>query len=184
MIPLRDTSTTEVTLGQDSCQKVPLQNAKVIRQVDRKFILCNVLEEANEVMVLVDQHAASERVFLEGLFEDLCARVEDSIALTTGSIVKTVHLEKPLHFHVPATEIELFNDHSGHFADWGILYNLHQKDEVLSASQVRPAKQEYTIVVKALPPGIAERCTLFPKLLIELLRSEVWSLAPSNKRKA
>jgi DNA mismatch repair protein MLH3 len=162
--------------------KYALQKAKVLRQVDRKFILCKVKEEANEVLVLVDQHAASERVILEGLFEELCAPVESSIALTTGSTVETVRLEKPQRFHVPATEFELFNHHSRHFADWGILYSLHQKDEVLSASQVRPAKQEYMIVVKALPPGIAERCTLFPKLLIELLRSEIWSLTPHTRK--
>ena len=162
--------------------KSALQNAKVIRQVDRKFILCKVQEGADEVLVLVDQHAASERIILEGLFEELCAPVDEAERLTTGSKVKTAYLENRLRFEVSEAEFDLLNTHSGHFANWGILYNLKSREEVLSASQVRQPKQEHTIIVKALPPGIVERCVLFPKLLIELLRSEIWALSASAKR--
>ena len=162
--------------------KAALQKAKVVRQVDRKFILCKAQEGEDEVLVLVDQHAASERVILERLLEELCMPANESDVEATGSRVKTARLEKPLRFQVPGREFELFQHHGRHFEYWGVLYILHQKDEDLSASQIRPAKQEHFVAVKALPAGIAERCTLFPKLLIDLLRSEIWNLSPSAKR--
>ena len=170
-----------VNAGTRKLSKTALQRAEVVRQIDRKFILVKAQEGEDEVLVLVDQHAASERVILEGLLEELCMPVDESGIGTTGSKVKTVLPEKPLRFQVPGAEFELFKCHSRHFADWGILYNLYQKEEELSASQVRLTKPEYVVTVKALPPGIAERCTLFPKLLIELLRSEIWAVSSSAK---
>ncbi len=49
----------------------------------------------------------------------------------------------------------------------------------LAASEVRESPSEHRITVRTLPAGIAERCTLLPNLLIELLRSEVWNVAQS-----
>lgn len=167
--------------GTRKLSKAALQKAKVIRQVDRKFILCKTQEGDDEVLVLVDQHAASERVILEELLEELCKPAGDCDARATGSRVKTVVLERPLRFQVPTAEFELFERHGKRFADWGILYSLQQKEGQLSASQVRPPRTEYTIIVRTLPPGIAERCTLFPHLLIELLRTEIWTLPLSAK---
>lgn len=45
-----------------------LQNARVLGQVDKKFIAC-VLDST---LVLIDQHAADERVSIEGIIEALC----------------------------------------------------------------------------------------------------------------
>ena len=164
--------------GTTKLSKSALKRARVIRQVDRKFILCKTREGESEVLVLVDQHAASERAILESLLAELCAPVEDP---QSKSRVKTVLLEKPLRFQIPAQEYWLFEGNVRHFAAWGILYDLHEKEEELSASQVGPPKREYTVVVKELPSGIAERCTLMPKLLIELVRSEIWSISSSPK---
>jgi len=36
------------------------------------------------------------------------------------------------------------------------------------------ASKEHTITINSLPPGIVERCKLEPKILIELMRSELW----------
>ena len=55
--------------GSSKLSKAALRGATVIRQVDNKFILCKMStcdrEDAGGVLVLVDQHAASERVMLE-----------------------------------------------------------------------------------------------------------------------
>lgn len=170
--------------GTRKLSKTALEEAKVVRQVDQKFILCKVKEGHEQVLVLVDQHAASERVILEQLMKELCTPVQASEAQFSGSRVKTVPLEKPLRFEIPEAESELFDRYRQHFADWGILYVLKQRSEEVTPSQVRTPKPEHTIVVKALPPGIAERCTLTPKLLIELLRSEIWTRSSSNKPKS
>ena len=165
--------------------KSALKEAKVVRQVDSKYILCKTKSGGSNrsegSLILVDQHAASERVILEKLLNELCSPLQAS-AEESRSRVKTTCIKKPLRFQISETEYRLFHDHARHFADWGILYQLADKEEVLDASQVRAPKREFTIVVQYLPPGIAERCVLVPKLLIELLRSEVWSIAESAKR--
>jgi DNA mismatch repair protein MLH3 len=68
--------------------------ARVIRQVDNKFIACvmrgtrtdnqNGQEpETVDVLVLVDQHAADERVSVEPIFAELCAGFLDDTVETT-----------------------------------------------------------------------------------------------------
>lgn len=177
--------------------KAALKSAKVISQVDRKFIVCKVpgrsLSDAIGSLVIVDQHAASERVILESLLVELCMLIEPSTAAAglvanTGcrSAVKTSPLERPLRLWVSELEYNLFTRHAQHFAAWGILY-----DVVRAAAAVEPEMvynsfdkretREHRILVRALPPGIAERCTLSPKLLIELLRAEIWNLADNAK---
>jgi DNA mismatch repair protein MLH3 len=65
-------------------QKDDLARMSVINQLDRKFILCSVdeIKESDDsrqesdnprrMLVLVDQHAASERVRVEGFLKTLC----------------------------------------------------------------------------------------------------------------
>jgi DNA mismatch repair protein MLH3 len=63
-----DTRTTEVNFSKQS-----LTTAMVIGQVDNKFITC-LLESPTEarILVLIDQHAADERVAVEELLQELC----------------------------------------------------------------------------------------------------------------
>ena len=53
--------------------KQDLKNAKVISQVDDKFIACLISSTHSAgVLVLIDQHAADERVRVERFLKDLC----------------------------------------------------------------------------------------------------------------
>lgn len=179
--------------GTSKLSKAALLRAKVIKQVDAKFILCKMpsdgFEKHRETLVLVDQHAASERVILEGLLAELCQPANGGTAAqafvaSTGckAAVNAVHLERPQRFHISVVESELFAKHAAHFARWGILYDLSHGTTTVTASQVRAPVDEHTLTVRTLPPGIAERCALFPNLLIELLRSEIWALVESTNR--
>ncbi|KAK5721422.1 DNA mismatch repair protein [Elasticomyces elasticus] len=170
--------------------KAALNRVKVIRQVDDKFILCSMpsssADSDRNTLVLVDQHAASERVMLEGLLKELCTAIDASTPLasyttSTGSrsAVTTTMLARAQRYLISEQEFELFAKHAQHFADWGILYDLNLTAGISTASQVREAPSEHRIIVRTLPPGIAERCTLLPHLLIELLRSEIWSITRS-----
>jgi DNA mismatch repair protein MLH3 len=161
--------------------KTDLQHVKVINQVDAKFVLCCLPSTGSgaRTLVLADQHAASERVILESLLSDLCSPTDKlSLAanlrtnLDCASAVDTVLLAQPLLFEVTAEENNLFRMHAPLFARFGILYDLRTTTE---------GKVHHTLATRALPPAIAERCKLFPKLLIDLLRSEIWSRVDSGK---
>lgn len=160
--------------------KADLQHAKVVNQVDAKFILCSLpaLDSSAHTLVLVDQHAASERVILESLLSDLCAPINDRspvASLRTNlqctSAVRIVPLESPLVFEVTPAESDLLRTHAPLFAQFGILYDLCADSG---------GKSHHTFATRALPPAIVERCKLFPKLLIDLLRSEIWGRADSG----
>lgn len=161
--------------------KADLQHVTVINQVYVKFILCSLpsVDSDAQTLVLVDQHAASERVILESLLSDLCAPIDKLspvASLRTNlhctSAVDTVPLESALLFEVTSAESDLLSTHAPLFARFGILYDLRAD---------LGSKSHHTLVARALPPAIAERCKLFPKLLIDLLRSEIWSRVDSGK---
>jgi DNA mismatch repair protein MLH3 len=160
--------------------KTDLQHARVINQIDAKFVLCSLtsIGSGTQTLVLVDQHAASERVILESLLSDLCSPIDKlspAASLRTNldcaSAVSTVLLDQQLLFEVTREEHDLFRSHAPLFARFGILYDLRATTE---------GKVRHTLATRALPPAIAERCKLFPKLLIDLLRSEIWSRVDSG----
>nr|OQO26682.1 hypothetical protein B0A51_07682 [Rachicladosporium sp. CCFEE 5018] len=175
--------------------KSALRSAVVVQQVDRKYILASLTcrddtkGDATKVLVIIDQHAASERVMLEALLADLCTPADLEISALRGHSasarrpgVASTALAQPIAFDVSTRELDLFALHEQHFARWGILFDLHRQTEILGAPQNRQAQVQPTVRVLALPAVIIERCRLFPKLLIELLRGEIWTLADRSQR--
>ena len=137
--------------------KTALKTSKVISQVDRKFVLIYLEEETqellnrgSELLVLVDQHAADERIRVEELLTNL------------GS--SSTQLAKPIVFELQVREHRLLARYGAYFADWGIWYEI----------KTLPESHKCRISVKALPSAIAERCRIEPKVLIELIRTEAW----------
>ena len=136
--------------------KGSLNTARVISQVDKKFILICVNGSSNtddgdaELLVLVDQHAADERLRVEGLLADLKA--------------SPTLLPKPLIFEVQTREQSVLSRLAPSFAALGVLYDLSTPN----------GGPKCKMIVKALPAAIAERCRLEPKVLIEMIRRESW----------
>jgi DNA mismatch repair protein MLH3 len=74
-------SNAEIASPLHRFSKSAIRNAQVLSQVDRKFIACLMnddLENAHDqgspskVLVLIDQHAADERVRVERFLEEVC----------------------------------------------------------------------------------------------------------------
>ena len=160
--------------------KGALRNAEVISQVDKKYILIklnslNYEVEAGEniqgpLLVVIDQHAADERIRIEGLMQELCSPQQPNISGDSG--IQGIYLEKPLSYIVSKKEITLLQNHRNHFSDWGISYDISAKVTTTDGED----HGSQTVIIRCLPPVIAERCKASPKLLIELIRTEIWRL--------
>lgn len=135
---------------QSHISRPALQNASVISQVDKKFILARLPRPSGPLLVLIDQHAADERCRLEELMR----------GYFSGGRAESEPLAELLRFEVPGREAALLACFRGYFARWGVCYSASDKD----------------VTVFALPPSILERCRQEPRLLISLLRSEAWKL--------
>ena len=143
--------------------KAALASAQVIGQVDNKFILLRLShsfgKEADASrLVLVDQHAADERCQLEDLMRSYFA-VDTSGKLSTKREV----LDIPIKFELSVAECTLLKKQTRHFNTWGVSFAV----DVAAC----------TVVVLRLPISIAERCRSEPKLVIDMMRNEIWRLA-------
>ncbi|CAI7629463.1 unnamed protein product [Penicillium pancosmium] len=146
-----------------------LAGATIISQVDRKFILLKMDiatpddnfhdQDSDNVLVLVDQHAADERCRVEQLFQDMFLAPVDS---NHRNAVPTTDID-PITLYVSSTEQVLFQKYLGFFGHWGI----HYKTESSQSGGI--------VLVTTLPVLIAERCRLEPDLVIDLLRREIWT---------
>lgn len=78
--------------------KTALQNAKVVAQIDDKFICCAISGPENQpgtVLVLIDQHAADERIRVERFLQQLLREFQSgAVALTMLEVPHTVQLFK------------------------------------------------------------------------------------------
>ncbi|KAK7532285.1 uncharacterized protein J3D65DRAFT_636352 [Phyllosticta citribraziliensis] len=162
----------EAAVGENKLSKKALKSARVVSQVDRKFILA-IMDGSDTgspdpspckpLVVLIDQHAASERVHLESLLTQLCEPESTS----------PPPLSSPLFFELRhPREALLLEDLAPRFAAWGVVYAVGKGGR----------KGRDVLRVDKLPPGIRERCVERPELLLEVLREEVWRVADGGGR--
>ncbi|KAL2265776.1 hypothetical protein VTJ83DRAFT_6876 [Remersonia thermophila] len=169
--------------------KPALRAAQVLGQVDRKFVLAKVAARpaaaaaaaapaADHLLVLIDQHAADERCRVEALLASYF--VPGPSSSPAGAVVADARpLPRPLRFDLPRRDGELLAAAQAWFQRWGVGYEVFHRR--CRPGRRRPedvvddeGSQEVTVEVQALPPSILERCRLEPRLLVELLRNEVW----------
>jgi DNA mismatch repair ATPase MutL len=146
-------------------QRQDLDSAKVLAQVDQKWIVCLL----DRTLLLVDQHAADERVRLETMLDmDLDVRfLQPYLALST-----TEHV------------LNLAMSHRKTLQHWGIHVETSGSDQQhqggsphftaqISASPHFSTKQrsQHQLVITRLPHLILERCVLDPQLLSDLIHN-------------
>ncbi|KAI1078515.1 hypothetical protein F5B20DRAFT_591361 [Whalleya microplaca] len=166
--------------------KAALRNAEVIAQVDRKFIFAKIPlssrsrdqsmsdEGDPSLLVIIDQHAADERCRIEALMRDYFVVTQDfqdpsPAASRQVTKAQTELLEKPIKFDISAQDCRQFERSVEYFEHWGIVFQTH-----LPPKTKAKGKASAQLKVSKLPPSIAERCRLEPRLLIDLLRKEAW----------
>lgn len=183
--------------------RMALSQARVIGQVDQKFILCeiprlqtgNARDRAGKNMILIDQHAASERIILEELLQDLCSPMDkavtaqgtkDALTLTMKSADVRAYTtnSKPLFFEISDKERELLIRYRGHFEYWGIVYDFSSVVASSTGNEPRQGAREnqHSLRLTNLPPTIAKRCATLPQICISMIRTEIWALNDGVRR--
>lgn len=158
MIAVEDGASADLVQWSNHVTKADLSDAKVLGQVDKKFILIVI----KDLIVLIDQHAADERVKLEQLCQDLL-------------IGNPVILTQPLVFEIEEDEAPLFRTWQTYFERWQIIYAVEEDKTNEPEQRMKSERRGLSISVNTLPSLVAERCRAEPPLLIELLRQELWS---------
>ena len=158
---------TTSTLGK--LTKAGLRNAEVISQVDKKYILIKMAGitsssslDPSGLLVVVDQHAADERVRVEALFAELCSPEERSRGDKTGT------LGGSLTYKISPREAELFTRHRASFSEWKIHYII-----ATGRGEKKEDPEENTLTITSLPEMVSGRCTSEPSLAIDILRRHI-----------
>lgn len=118
-------------------RKEDLLDAQVISQVDRKFIACLIQDDPgtaviveddkvarNQVLVLIDQHAADERVRVERFLKDLCLGFLHHGDMNNGVQTMLLSPSVPVlltrHEALRLADLDIFQ---GAFNRWGISFD-------------------------------------------------------------
>ncbi|KAJ3297203.1 DNA mismatch repair protein [Borealophlyctis nickersoniae] len=172
----------------ETIAKSDIANLQVIAQVDNKFIACKLAQpqfEKSDLLVMIDQHAADERVRLEALLANLfTARVpsrhfrgdgaEAGASDDDGSDlqVDTLTLDPPVRITMTLRETQAALRLRDHFLRWGIKIsspNLSEELNVAATSLRGPPDTHVPVVVHSLPRVIADRCVADPRVTKTLL---------------
>ncbi|GMF20369.1 unnamed protein product [Phytophthora fragariaefolia] len=101
------------TLQSIKISKSTLDGMKVIRQVDRKFVLVEADTSRGKLLLCIDQHAADERVRLEKMETDMFGRHG------AQRRVETRRHEPPLVLRMNPNEREMLRYHEKMIKLWG-----------------------------------------------------------------
>ncbi|PSR93789.1 hypothetical protein PHLCEN_2v4684 [Hermanssonia centrifuga] len=160
--------------------KSDLRHARVVNQVDRKFIACILqttadptLEEPHSrddgesirTLVLIDQHAADERIRVERFLSELCSPC--ALFADTGSAdamppgPPTRRLEPPISVLLTRHEAEQLYGPSvavqEAFARWGIRFGTARPREVRSIDGDEAASGYAQVTVVSVPKVVADK---------------------------
>ncbi|CAG8470821.1 9633_t:CDS:10 [Ambispora gerdemannii] len=163
--------------------KQEIERAEVIGQVDGKFIACKIpYQEAHEekgvrgvkerviddnmknknkvkqILVLVDQHAADERIRIEMFLKELCnfkindKRTKDADSEKFSSIIDTIQLKSPIKIVLSQREAQAAQRYARNKNDYAPIYITH------------------------LPEVIVDRCITDTRITQDLIRRHLFWL--------
>ncbi|KDQ64416.1 hypothetical protein JAAARDRAFT_187743 [Jaapia argillacea MUCL 33604] len=161
-----------------------LQNAQIINQVDRKFIACLLPSAQDQVtesrsLVLIDQHAADERVRVETFLKDLCLGF---LRHGNGSGVETKYLDPAvpvLLTRYEATRLARSEDYQLAFEKWGFTFdglNAIASSEPEISDCIDGPDQTYIQILARTVPEVVSQKLLMGEELRELVKGYLGTL--------
>jgi DNA mismatch repair protein MLH3 len=149
-----------------------LARATVLGQVDKKFVVClmndfgtsdssSCLTSPSTSLVLIDQHAADERIRVERYLKDLCVGFIGHGTLEGG--VKEVILDQTLPLLLTRHEalmLKRSSDIQDAFARWGVRFDL--LDTIEDGMFAEEEGGGYVqVIVKTVPDVISNKVSLY-----------------------
>lgn len=109
-------------------EKSDLKSARIISQVDKKFVACVLESRRQPSLVLIDQHAADERIRVEMFLKDLCLGFLDNLndpehqkeTLETRNLVPPIPILLTTH---EVSRLANSRDVQLAFSNWGICFS-------------------------------------------------------------
>ena len=153
-------------------RKEDLSNAQIISQVDRKFIACLIQDDttisdnrvSSRALVLIDQHAADERVRVERFLKELCLGFLQHSDTNNGVKMKELSPSVPVlltrHEALRLADSGVFQ---GAFECWGIMFDdlsslsSHSIDGGLDTTRGEGYVQ---VFVRSIPAIVSEKVCL------------------------
>lgn len=163
----------DVQLLLKSLSKTDILKFNMINQADSKFIAvwldtsssCSTSthsQPSSQLIIMIDQHAADERVKLEALIEDLFSPSLSSSHLPSSTlhvITKITYFENSkLKVSLSQNEIKALMKFKPLFAAWGMAFTA-------PTSAKSATEYVHNVVVESLPSLISDRCATDSRLL-------------------
>ncbi|KAG5654598.1 hypothetical protein H0H81_011573 [Sphagnurus paluster] len=174
---LCDPFSTAVDTHQHRFVKEDIRRAKVISQVDRKFIACLMEEQSNTQpqlsrpknagpsLVLIDQHAADERVRVERFLKDLCLGYLRNQHGLWASGIQVKELLPPLPLLLTLHETQILRGSEQirqSFREWG--FHLDFLDDQYEANDASDAGEDSgyaQVIVKSVPEVVKDKVEFY-----------------------
>ena len=150
--------------------KSMLKDAKVLGQVDQKFIACllNADQENDQILVLIDQHAAHERIRLEKLLEQIGYYNKNSESSQNSLKNQICTLSPPTEVFFSDNEIDLLLHFNAEFQKAGINFATVKSKMTMTSS-----KQRYRVLFSTVPSIFVNVCTEQKKARGSLVNGEL-----------
>lgn len=120
--------------------KTSLDDAKVLNQVDKKFIAV----VAGETLIVIDQHAADERIRLEELRHKVLS----------GEMKKITYLDAEQEMVLPEIGYQLLHNYEEQIQKWGWICNIHSRSTVSFTRSLDSLHRQATAVKLLAVPCI------------------------------
>lgn len=141
-------------LVPESISKDSLESAKVLPQLDRKFIPIM----AGGILAIIDQHAADERIRLEEL----------RLKVLSGEGKTVAYLDSEQELVLPEIGFQLLQNYAEQIEEWGWICNIHaQGSGSFTKNMNLLHKRPFTVTLVAVPCVLG--INLSDKDLVEFL---------------
>ncbi|KAL6555855.1 hypothetical protein OROHE_007129 [Orobanche hederae] len=132
-------------LTPKSIDRTSLEDAKVLNQVDKKFIAV----VAGKTLAMIDQHAADERIKLEDL----------RLKVLSGKMKTITYLDADQEMVLPEIGYQLLQNYAAQVQSWGWICNIPSRDTSSFSKHMDFLHRQQT-VVKLLAQAIMVPCIL------------------------